>query len=259
MMRSKTVCLAAVAVVVLLATTAARADKPNIPVEKTPKVVLDACTARYPGAKITKVEVFEDRSGYSLEIKFEGYRVETDFTNDGMFLYAETTIPYVDMPKDVVRALKKKFRGRRLGTFELCHMADGTEIYEIEAKYVRALGAAGPEAKDALPILEKSEDCDSRTVQHASRFARWLIETPETAVARITKSLDSKDVHERYEAVEALKYQGAKAAAAPPVLREMAKPRKENPQGDGRVSSAIKQIEKAVAKTGASADGGDAP
>jgi Putative beta-lactamase-inhibitor-like, PepSY-like len=101
----------AVALAVLSFTAAAWADEEKIPLDKVPKVVLDAVKAKYPGAELVGAakETVKDKVEYEVIFKYKGHNYDVILTPEGKITVIEKEIPVKDLPKAVTKALDEKY------------------------------------------------------------------------------------------------------------------------------------------------------
>jgi len=98
----------------LLAVPAARAqDKDKPGPEKIPKKVMDALTAKFPKAEIQKwtKEKEGDAVVYDIELTQAGRKFEADIKEDGTIQNWEKEITAKDLPKEIKKAVRKRYRG----------------------------------------------------------------------------------------------------------------------------------------------------
>lgn len=101
--------LAAAGLLVLAAGT--RADEEKVPLDKVPKVVMDAVKARFPSAKVVgaEKETENGKTVYEIGIKDKDQNIEVTLTPEGKITEIEKEIPAKAMPKVVTAALEKKY------------------------------------------------------------------------------------------------------------------------------------------------------
>jgi uncharacterized membrane protein YkoI len=103
---------AAVAVSLLVAFGAgAWADEEKIPLDKVPKVVLDAVKAKFPGAELTEAAKEEDKGKveYEVTIKYKEHKIDVILTPEGKIIAVEKTIAIKDLPRAVTAAVTEKY------------------------------------------------------------------------------------------------------------------------------------------------------
>jgi uncharacterized membrane protein YkoI len=111
-MHKLTGCLSVlVAVVLVLAAAAARADEEKVPLDKVPKAVTDAVKARFPNAKLLGAEKEKEagKTVYEIAIEHKEQKIEVTLTPEGTIVEIEKQIAARDMPKAVSEALEGKY------------------------------------------------------------------------------------------------------------------------------------------------------
>jgi uncharacterized membrane protein YkoI len=122
-------------------TVAVRAEDEKIPLDKVPKVVLDAVRAKFPKAEIVAAEK-GDQDGkivYEFDLKQGDKKWEAAFTPEGKFVSTEEEVKEADLPAKVSDAFKKKYPGAKVVAIEKETTGEGADakvVYEIviEAK-----------------------------------------------------------------------------------------------------------------------------
>jgi hypothetical protein len=124
--------LAALAALVLLA--GARAGEQKIPLDKVPKLVMDAVKAKFPGAKLlgASTEKEKDKTVYEVSLKYKDHHHDVTVESDGKIVSIEREIAAKDLPKDVADALKAKYPEAKYKIVEELIKGDGTlHAYEV--------------------------------------------------------------------------------------------------------------------------------
>jgi hypothetical protein len=90
-----------------------RAPGEVIPVDRVPRAVMDAAKARFPGAKIQQAseETEDGTTVYSLAMKHQRHDLDVTFKGDGTVVLAETDVPAKEWPKEVRRAVERRYPG----------------------------------------------------------------------------------------------------------------------------------------------------
>ena len=97
--------------ILVLAAMAARGGEEKIPLDKVPKAVLDAVTARFPDAKLHSAgkEKEDGKFVYEIAIKNKGKKIDVTLSPKGKILGMEKEISVKDLPKAVAKTLKSKY------------------------------------------------------------------------------------------------------------------------------------------------------
>ncbi len=106
-----TASVTATALVALSLAAIASADEEKIPLDKLPKVVLDAVKAKFPDAELTGAEK-DDENGkiqFEVALKHKGHKYEVIVTPEGKIVAIEKEIAIKDLPKAVTAALAEKY------------------------------------------------------------------------------------------------------------------------------------------------------
>ena len=115
----------------ILVTAAARADDEKaekVPLDKVPKVIMDAIKNRFPKAEIESVEK-EKEDGkivFDIELKHEGRKYEMDILEDGTIVEIEKEVAAKDVPEAVTKAVKEKYPG--------CTIKEVMEVNKVKDK-----------------------------------------------------------------------------------------------------------------------------
>jgi len=115
----------------ILATATARADDDKaekVPLDKVPKVIMDAIKGRFPNAEIESVEK-EKEDGkivFDIELKHEGRKYEMDILEDGTIVEIEKEVAAKDVPEGVTKAVKEKYPG--------CTIKEVMEVNKVKDK-----------------------------------------------------------------------------------------------------------------------------
>src|SRR5712691_4683173 len=105
-------CLIAVVGLVVLATSALAADKPEkIAPDKLPQKVMDAIKTRFPGGEITSAEkeIEDGKVVFDIELKHKGRKYEMDIKEDGTIIEIEKEVDSKDVPEAVTKAVLAKY------------------------------------------------------------------------------------------------------------------------------------------------------
>jgi hypothetical protein len=99
------------AVVVLLAGAAARADEEKVPLDKLPKAVVDAVKEKFPKADLVSAEKEKEdgKTVYEVNIKDGKATIEVTVTPEGKIVLVEKEIAAGDLPKAVAEALEARY------------------------------------------------------------------------------------------------------------------------------------------------------
>jgi uncharacterized membrane protein YkoI len=110
-MRSLVIGSVGVALLAVVALTAARADKDNVPLEKLPKAVADAVKAKFDGAVLVSAskEKEDGKELYEVALKHKGHNIDVTLTAEGKITSIEKQIEAKDFPKPVSEALDAKY------------------------------------------------------------------------------------------------------------------------------------------------------
>lgn len=133
--------LAVLAPVALLGLAAvAGADEEVVPLDKVPKVIMDAVKAKYPKAEVkgaTKETGDDGKPVIEIEISEAGKTIDVTFTPEGKLIMIEQEIEAKDLPKEVVDALIDKYPKATIKLAE--QIADGAgKVQAYELKIVTA-------------------------------------------------------------------------------------------------------------------------
>jgi hypothetical protein len=101
----------AVALALLLVTSAARADSDKVEIGDLPAAVTDTLKARFPGAKLVGAdrEKDGDKVTYEVELEYKGTDYSVKVSDKGKLLQIEKDIPFRAVPRVVVAAVFKKY------------------------------------------------------------------------------------------------------------------------------------------------------
>jgi uncharacterized membrane protein YkoI len=104
---------AVLAGLVLLSGVARGADEKDkkIALDKAPQAVQDAIKARFPNAKVTRVEK-ETEDGkvvYDIELKHKNRKYEMDIQEDGTIIEIEKEMASKDLPEAVKKGIEDKY------------------------------------------------------------------------------------------------------------------------------------------------------
>jgi hypothetical protein len=129
MMRSIFGCLIAVLSVAL----PLRADEEAVPLDKLPRVVVDAVKKRFPEAELVRAEkeTEDGKTLFEVVIKNKGQSIEVTTTPEGVITEIEKQIEAKDLPKVVSAALEAKYpRATYQMIEEVIQVKDGKETLE---------------------------------------------------------------------------------------------------------------------------------
>jgi len=84
----------------------------KIPIEKTPKPVMEAFKAKFPGFTVTgvKKEVEDGKPAFEIESTKDGMAVDALLRPDGSFITIERQIKDADLPAAVASAVKSRYK-----------------------------------------------------------------------------------------------------------------------------------------------------
>jgi hypothetical protein len=122
---------AAIAVLLSLIATA-QADQEKIPLDKVPKVVLDAVKAKFPKGELTGAEKETDGEKVTFEVKLldNKRKFEVVANPDGKILAVEKVLEPSELPKPVTAALDSKYPKAKIKKAEEV-TADEKITYEV--------------------------------------------------------------------------------------------------------------------------------
>ncbi len=101
----------AFALCLLIGAAAVGADEEKVPLDKIPKAVMDALSAKFPKAKIDKCTKAKEGDDvvYDIEFKEGDRKCEADITENGTYINYEKAIEAKDLPKAVQEAIEKQY------------------------------------------------------------------------------------------------------------------------------------------------------
>lgn len=101
---------------VLVGNSAVRAAEEKVPLDKIPKAVMDALTAKFPNAKIDKCTKAKEGDDvvYDIEFKEGDRKCEADIKENGTYINFEKAIAEKDLPKAAREAIEKKYPKSKL-------------------------------------------------------------------------------------------------------------------------------------------------
>jgi uncharacterized membrane protein YkoI len=110
-MRSLVIGTVGIALLAVVALTAAWADEEKVPLDKLPKAVTDAVKAKFEGAELVKAskEKEDGKELYEVVIKHKGHNIDVTVTPEGKIASVEKEIEAKDLPKPVSEALDAKY------------------------------------------------------------------------------------------------------------------------------------------------------
>ncbi len=118
----------------------AYADEAEVPLDKLPKVVVDAVKQKYPKAELVKATQDEedDEIEFEVTVKENGKLIDITLDSDGDIEGLEKELDLKDLPKAVVDALGKRYPKANIESMEAVYeVEDGTEeleFYEVQLK-----------------------------------------------------------------------------------------------------------------------------
>jgi hypothetical protein len=100
-------CVAAVVVGMSLV----RADEEKVPLDKVPKVVVEAVQKRFPKLEITGAskEKEGDKRVYEVSLKKDGKNIDVTVTEAGAITLIEEELAFKDLPKEVAKTFEEKY------------------------------------------------------------------------------------------------------------------------------------------------------
>jgi hypothetical protein len=125
--------LAAVAAMVVLTGTMARAEEEKVALDKLPAAVVKAIKAKYPKAEMVSAEAGDEdgKKQFEVEIKNGGHDLEVTLSPEGKILAVERVIEAKDLPKVVEDALEAKYPKAKIEKVEEVSKDDKVASYEI--------------------------------------------------------------------------------------------------------------------------------
>lgn len=123
-----------VALALAVAAQVARADDEKIPLDKVPKVVKDAVTARWPMAQIkhaSKTE-FNGKAAFELGFNADKAHLHAIVTPEGKVVEIHSEIDIKDLPAKVTAAIKARYaKGKVEEAEQLADPAGKVRAYEV--------------------------------------------------------------------------------------------------------------------------------
>src|SRR5262249_43909299 len=106
-----TCAILSVVLALLAGMVGARAGEEKVPLDKLPKVILDAIKARFEGAELRSAakEKEDDKTVFEVAIKHKGHKIDVTLTPEGTILGIEKEIAAKDLPKAVAKTLEEKY------------------------------------------------------------------------------------------------------------------------------------------------------
>lgn len=98
--------------ILLLLVTVAYAGEEDVPLDKVPKLVMEAVKARFKDAEVTGAAKEQNEKGelvYELSLKVEGQNVDVIVAPEGDIRLIEKTIDAKNLPGAVAKALEDKY------------------------------------------------------------------------------------------------------------------------------------------------------
>jgi hypothetical protein len=157
--------LAGVGLVAVLAfVLGTRADEEKVPLDKLPKVVVDAVKAKFPGAELVSASKEKEGDGFVFEvaIKNKGQDVDVTLKPDGTIIEIEETIAARDLPKAVAEALDKKYPRADVKKYEKITKGDKLDQIFYEMLLVTAEKKTVEAVFDPTGKLVKEEKKDEK-------------------------------------------------------------------------------------------------
>lgn len=124
----------AVALGLLLLPALAKADEQKIALDKLPKEVLDAVSAKFPRAELKSAvkETENGKTSYEVSFKFKGANHDVTVSSEGKITLVEKEISATDLPSVVAKALEEKHANCKITLVEeVSDGADKIKAYEI--------------------------------------------------------------------------------------------------------------------------------
>ncbi len=143
---------------------AARAEETDVPLDKLPKVVIDAVKKMFPKAELVKAtkEVEDGETMYEVTIKENGKKIDVTVEEDGEIEGLEREVDLKDLPKAVTEAIEKKYP-------KAAHQS-AEAVYEIED---------GKEELEYYEVLIKT--ADNKELEVKIKADGTMIESDELA------------------------------------------------------------------------------
>jgi hypothetical protein len=132
-MRAVPVLVSGAVLTLLLLGGVMRADEKKVPLDKVPKVVVDAVKTRFAGAEFTGAETETEggKTVYEIAITHKDQKIEVTLTTEGKITEFEKQIAAKEMLKAAASALRKKFRKAKIKVVEEVYkVKDGEEKLE---------------------------------------------------------------------------------------------------------------------------------
>ncbi len=112
-------------------------DEEKVPLDKLPKVVVEAVKKKFPNAELVEAskENEDGKTVYEVAIKDDGKKIDVTLTAEGTILGMEKQIASKDLPKAVTETLESKYAKATIKVVEeVIKIKDGKEnleYYEI--------------------------------------------------------------------------------------------------------------------------------
>jgi uncharacterized membrane protein YkoI len=118
----------------LLVALGARADEEKVPLDKVPKVVLDAVKAKFPGVELKQAskETEGGKTIFELAFTYKNYKYEVECEPNGKIIAIDRVIEAKELPKPVAKALADKYPKATYKLIEEVTKDDKVVNYEVE-------------------------------------------------------------------------------------------------------------------------------
>ena len=120
-----------ICILVILFLCCSAAAKDNIRPDRLPQVVKKVIATAYPGSRIHQAEIFDDKSGYELEVAHDGHKIDVDIRDDGSIIKAEREIRIADVPDPVTAAIQAAHPDAKIEEAEEVTVG-GVTVFEID-------------------------------------------------------------------------------------------------------------------------------
>lgn len=102
-----------------------------LPADKVPAEVRDAFRAKFPGADKVEWKLKSDKN-YEAEFKLKAVEVAAKFDDKGKWLETETAIEQSALPKEVLAAVAKEYKGYKIiETQKVERAGDKPMLFEV--------------------------------------------------------------------------------------------------------------------------------
>lgn len=120
--------------------TPVSAQEEDIPLDKVPKVIMDAVKEKFPGAELKGASTEKDDEGkqvYEVAFIYKKAHHDVTYTPEGKLVLVEKEVEAKDLPKAVIDALIDKYPGATVKLAEEMIDPDG-KVKAYEMKIVTA-------------------------------------------------------------------------------------------------------------------------